>query len=58
LRSQGAVFHKRKPKDQATAGTLLDWGITVRMLAGATGLMALLPAVAWSFGLRLWKTAP
>jgi len=39
------------------AGTLLDWGITVRMLAGATGLMALLPAVAWSFGLRLWKTA-
>jgi MFS family permease len=37
------------------AGTLLDWGVTVRMLSAATGLLALLPAVAWSFGLRLWR---
>ena len=43
------------------AGHLLDAGVTVRALAAATGLLALLPAVAWSFGLRLWrerKTAP
>jgi len=37
------------------AGTLVDVGVTVRMLAAATGLAALLPAVAWSFGLRLWR---
>jgi len=37
------------------AGTLLDWGVAVRTLAAATGLAALLPAAAWSFGLRLWR---
>jgi len=37
------------------AGHLLDAGVTVRALAAATGLLALLPAVAWSFGLRLWR---
>ncbi len=37
------------------AGHLLDAGVTVRALAAATGLLALLPAIAWSFGLRLWS---
>ncbi len=40
------------------AGSLVDVGVTVRMLAAATGVLALLPAVAWSFGLRLWRSAP
>jgi len=37
------------------AGTLLDWGVAVRTLSAATGLVALLPAVAWAFSLRLWR---
>ncbi len=38
-----------------SAGTLLDWGVTVRALAAATGALTLLPALAWAFGLRLWR---
>jgi len=35
-------------------GLLIDWGIPVRDLAFATALLALLPAVAWAFGMRLF----
>lgn len=38
------------------AGRLIDSGLPVRTLAAWTGLFALLPAAAWAFGLRLWKT--
>jgi len=38
-----------------SVGRLVDWGVAVRTLASVTGLMALLPAVAWAFGLRLWR---
>ncbi len=37
------------------AGSLVDWGMPVRMLAGLTGSFALLPSLAWAFALRLWK---
>jgi MFS family permease len=36
-------------------GHLVDWGVPVRTLAAATGVVALIPAVAWIFGLRLWR---
>ena len=35
-------------------GLLIDSGIPVRDLAFATALLALLPAVAWAFGMRLF----
>jgi hypothetical protein len=37
------------------AGRLIDWGLPVRRLAAWVGVFALLPAVAWGFGLRLWR---
>ena len=40
------------------AGVLLDAGVPVRTLALLTGLVALIPAVAWIFALRLWKKSP
>jgi MFS family permease len=38
-----------------TTGIAVDWGVPVRTLAAAAGLFALVPAVAWIFGMRLWK---
>jgi MFS family permease len=35
-------------------GALVDWGIPVRELAAATGLLAAVPAAAWIFGMRLF----
>jgi MFS family permease len=37
------------------AGILVDAGIPVRTLAVWTGIVALIPATAWIFALRLWK---
>ncbi len=38
-----------------TAGAAADWGVPVRALAFCAGLFALVPAIAWIFGMRLWK---
>ncbi len=38
------------------AGQLVDWGVPVRTVALWTGLLALLPAAAWVFGMRAWGT--
>jgi MFS family permease len=35
-------------------GLMVDWGVSVRQLAAATALLALLPAGAWVFGMRLF----
>jgi MFS family permease len=37
------------------AGILLDAGVPVRTLALLTGLVALIPALAWIFALRFWR---
>jgi hypothetical protein len=34
------------------AGTLVDWGLPVRVFAAGTGLVMLLPAMAWGVALR------
>jgi predicted MFS family arabinose efflux permease len=36
-------------------GLLLDHGVAPRAVALGTGLVMLLPAVAWAFALRLWN---
>ncbi len=39
------------------AGQLVDWGVSVRTVALWTGLIALVPAAAWSFGMRrVWAS--
>jgi hypothetical protein len=38
-----------------SAGLFLDRGVSARDVALATGLVAIVPAVAWSVGLRLWR---
>jgi predicted MFS family arabinose efflux permease len=40
------------------AGVLLDAGVSVRVLASATGACMILPFVIWAFALRLWKEQP
>ena len=40
------------------AGVLLDAGVSVRVLASATGACMILPFVIWAFALRLWKDQP
>jgi MFS family permease len=40
-----------------TCGQMVDWGVSVRLLAAATALLALLPAGAWAFGMRLFTRA-
>jgi hypothetical protein len=40
-----------------TCGLMVDWGVSVRQLAAATALLALLPAGAWVFGMRLFTRA-
>ena len=40
------------------AGVLLDAGVSVRLLASATGACMILPFVIWAFALRLWKDQP
>ncbi len=37
------------------AGVLIDFGVSVRVLAVMTGLFGIGPAVAWASALRLWK---
>jgi MFS family permease len=37
-----------------TAGLLADSGVSVRTLAAVTGMMVLIPAVAWTAAQRLW----
>lgn len=39
-----------------TAGFLADNGFSVYTLAKLTGLLVLLPAIAWAFAQRLWKS--
>src|SRR5262249_48606340 len=41
----------------ALAGTLVDIGIPVHHLATGIGLVVLIPATLWAYGLRLWRTA-
>jgi MFS family permease len=36
------------------AGQFVDAGISARTVALCTGLLALVPAIAWTFGMRLW----
>lgn len=38
-----------------SAGVFVDRGISVREIALATGILALLPTLAWSLAQRLWK---
>jgi MFS family permease len=38
-----------------SAGAAADWGVPVRALAAYAGFFALVPAIAWIFGMRLWK---
>ena len=38
----------------SVCGLLIDGGISVRQVAAATALLALLPAAAWAFGMRLF----
>jgi len=40
------------------AGILLDAGVSVRLLASATGACMILPFVIWAFALRLWREQP
>jgi MFS family permease len=40
------------------AGVLLDAGVSVRVLASATGACMIIPFVIWAFALRLWKAEP
>lgn len=40
------------------AGVLIDRGITAREVAVGAGLVALLPAALWIFGMRLWRSTP
>jgi predicted MFS family arabinose efflux permease len=39
------------------AGQLVDWGVPARAVALWTGLLALLPAAAWAFAMRVWREA-
>ena len=39
-------------------GLFLDWGVSTRMVATATGLLMLLPAGLWAWVMRLWKPTP
>ncbi|MFB3778443.1 MAG: MFS transporter [Bryobacteraceae bacterium] len=39
------------------AGSLVDHGMSARTVAVLSGLVALAPALAWAFALRLWKPA-
>jgi len=39
------------------AGFLMDHGVSARTVATYTGLVGLIPAVAWALALRLWKPA-
>ena len=38
------------------AGVLVDLGLSPKTLAALTGSFGVLPAVAWTFALRLWQT--
>ncbi len=38
-----------------SAGVATDWGVPVRTIAAGTGIFALVPAIAWIFGMRLWR---
>ena len=38
-----------------TAGQAIDRGIAPQVVASATGIAMLLPIVAWSFALRMWR---
>ncbi|HLJ13998.1 MAG TPA: MFS transporter [Bryobacteraceae bacterium] len=38
------------------AGLSIDWGATPRVVAFATGLLVVLPAICWSYALRLWRS--
>lgn len=37
------------------SGVLIDWGVSVRWLAAATAALAVPPALAWLFLMRLWR---
>jgi len=39
------------------AGALLDLGVSARLVAAAAGASMLLPAAAWGWALRLWKSS-
>lgn len=38
-----------------STGVATDWGVPVRAIAAGTGVFALVPAIAWVFGMRIWK---
>jgi len=38
-----------------TAGQAIDRGIAPQVVASATGIAMLLPIVAWSFAMRMWR---
>ena len=40
------------------AGSLIDHGLSARTVAVMSGLVGLVPALAWGFALRLWKEEP
>jgi MFS family permease len=40
------------------AGHLMDRGISPRWVAGGTGLLMLIPGMAWAVAMRLWKDTP
>ncbi|MGE5569266.1 MAG: MFS transporter [Rhodospirillales bacterium] len=39
-----------------STGVATDWGVPVRLIAAATGVFSLVPASAWMFAMRIWKT--
>jgi MFS family permease len=39
-------------------GRFLDWGVSARVVATATGLLMLLPAGWWTWSMGLWKSSP
>jgi MFS family permease len=39
-------------------GRFLDWGVSARVVATATGLLMLLPAGWWTWTMGLWKSSP
>ncbi|HOK45628.1 MAG TPA: MFS transporter [Bryobacteraceae bacterium] len=40
-----------------STGLATDWGVPARLIAAATGVFSLVPAVVWMFGMRIWKDA-
>jgi MFS family permease len=39
-------------------GVFLDWGVSARAVATATGLLMLVPAGLWAWMMRMWKAKP